>query len=266
MTTTFSHMGTRRTPGPPRWLGWLFLLLGLLFAAGAGGFVWFEMKFRERSVEVEGRIVQMIQRASNSSGGSRSSTWTPVFAFRLPDGKEVRVEASFSSSPPCCAVGDRVTVRYDPADPVDARMAGFMSDWFLITVFGGMAAVFLLLGGLLLRFAARGGAPVVAGGPAPGAFAGQPMSTPAAAQAGSPPGVATFQVPLIGLRREGAAYILQARWSDPRSGVARFFESVPIPFDPVPQMRQMDSVAIAFDPSQPDGPYMMDLSFLRAPG
>jgi hypothetical protein len=265
MTATFSHMGTRRAPGPPRWLGWLFLVLGLLFAAGAGGVVWFEMKFRERSVEVEGRIVQMIQRASNSSGGSRSLSWTPVFAFRLPDGKEVRVEASFSSSPPCCAVGDRVTVRYDPADPVGARMAGFMSDWFLITVFGGMAAVFLLLGCLLLRFAARGGT-VVAAPPTPGGFAGQPMSPPAAGQAALPPGVATFQVPLIGLRREGAAWILQARWDDTARGVARFFESVPIPFDPVPQMRRMDSVAISFDPSQPDGPYMMDLSFLRAPG
>lgn len=248
MTATFRHMGTRRAPGPPRWLAWLFLLLGLGLAAGAGLAVWLEISFRQRSVEAEGRIVQMIQRASTSSSGSRSTNWTPVFAFRTPDGKEVRVGAGFSSSPPCCAVGDRVTVRYDPADPTRAQMAGFLSSWLVATILGGMGAVFLLVGGAVMRFAGRGGAVV------------------AAPDAVALPGVMTFQVPLVGLRRDGAAYILQARWADPRSGVQRFFESVPIPFDPVPQMRGMDSVAISFDPSQPDGPYMMDLSFLQAPG
>lgn len=247
MTATFRHMGTRRTPGPPRWLAWLFLLIGLGAAGGAGIAVWLELDFRGRSAEAEGRIVQMIQRANTSGTGSRSATWTPVFAFRTPDGKEVRVEAGFSSSPPCCAVGDRVTVRYDPANPASAQMAGFLSSWLVATILGGMGAVFLLIGGLVMRFATRQG-------PGP------------AAAAEAPPGVMTFQVPLVGLRRDGAAYILQARWADPRSGVARFFESVPIPFDPVPQMRQMDSVAISFDPSQADGPYMMDLSFLQAPG
>ncbi len=247
MTATFRHMGTRRAPGPPRWLAWLFLLLGLGLAAGAGLAVWLEISFRQRSVEAEGRIVQMIQRASTSSSGSRSTNWTPVFAFRLPDGKEVRVEAGFSSSPPCCAVGDRVTVRYDPANPSSAQMAGFLSSWLVATILGGLGAVFLLVGGLVMRFASG-------------------STAMPAATAEAPPGVMTFQVPLVGLRRDGAAYILQARWDDPRSGVARFFESVPIPFDPVPQMRRMDSVAISFDPSQPDGPYMMDLSFLQAPG
>ena len=248
MTATFRHMGTRRAPGPPRWLAWLFLLVGFGAAAGAGVAVWLELDFRGRSAETEGRIVQMLQRSSNSSSGSRSASWTPVFAFRTPDGREVRVEAGFSSSPPCCAVGDRVMVRYDPADPSSAQMTGFLSSWLVATILGGMGAVFLLVGGLVMRFAGRGGAVVVA------------------PDAAAPPGVMTFQVPLVGLRRDGAAYILQARWADPRSGVARFFESLPIPFDPVPQMRRMDSVAISFDPSQPDGPYMMDLSFLQAPG
>ncbi|WP_198377752.1 DUF3592 domain-containing protein [Neoroseomonas rubea] len=249
MSGTFRQTGTRRAPGPPRWLAWMFLLFGLGSAAGAGVAVSRELAFRQRAVETEGRIVQMIQRAGSSSSGNRSANWTPVFAFRLPDGKEVRVEAGFSSSPPCCAVGDRVTVRYEPGDPSNAQMAGFLSSWLLASILGGIGASFLLAGGLVMRFAGRGGAAAADG-----------------AALAAPPGVMTFQVPLIGLRRDGPTYILQARWADPRSGVERFFESVPIPFDPVPQMRQMDSVAISFDPSQPDGPYLMDLSFLRAPG
>jgi hypothetical protein len=131
------------------------------------------------------------------------------------------------------------------------RMTGFMSSWLMTVILGGLGAVFALVG-LVVARAMRGG-------------------VQAAVEAGAlggamPPGVMTFEVPLVGLRRAGGAHILQARWADPRSGVQRLFESVPIPFDPVPQMRHMDRVAIAFDPSQPDGPYRMDLSFLRDPG
>jgi len=79
----------------------------------------------------------------------------------------------------------------------------------------------------------------------------------------------TFSVPLAGLRRidtpGGPRWILQARWADPRSGVQRLFESEPLPFDPVPQMRQMNAVQVSFDPSMPEGPSWMDLSFLREP-
>jgi hypothetical protein len=65
--------------------------------------------------------------------------------------------------------------------------------------------------------------------------------------------------------RDGPRWVIQARWTDPRSGVARLFESEPLPFDPVPQMRDMTMVQVRFDPSRPDDPYWMDLSFLRAP-
>jgi hypothetical protein len=94
------------------------------------------------------------------------------------------------------------------------------------------------------------------------AVPGAPVAAPAHAM--------TFQVPLAGLRRdhgpEGPRWILQARWSDPRSGVQRLFESPPIPFDPVPQMRTMTNVNVTFDPGDPNGAYAMDLSFLVAPG
>jgi hypothetical protein len=245
-------MGTQGGSRPaPRWLGPLFLLVGLGLIAGAGIAVWLELAFRERAVETDGRIVEMIRETTRDRDGGSSTNWTPVFAYRLPDGREVRVTASFSSSPPCCKVGDAVRVRYDPADPARARMTGFLSSWLLPTILGGMGSVFTLLGLVLPRML-RGSATLAAAG---GAFG----------EAAPPAGSANVEVPLVGLRRAGEAYILQARWTDPRSGAQRLFESPPIPFDPVPQMRHMDRVRVAFDPSLPDGPYRMDLSFLRDP-
>lgn len=246
--TTGSAGGSRPAP---RWLGPIFLLLGLGLMAGAGIAVWLELSFRARAVETDGRIVEMIRETTRGSGGGSSTNWTPVFAYRLPDGREVRVTASFSSSPPCCKVGDAVRVRYDPADPMSGRMTGFLSSWLLPTILGGMGSVFTLLGLVLPRMLRRRTA-LDAGA---GAFGGAPP----------PPGLANVEAPLVGLRRAGEAYILQARWTDPRSGAQRLFESPPIPFDPVPQMRHMDRVRVAFDPSLPDGPSWMDLSFLRDP-
>ena len=244
-----------RLTSAPRWAYRVFLLAGLGLLAGAAFAAWLEISFRQRAVEVDGRIVQMIRNSGTDSSGHPSTTWTAVFAFRLPDGTERRVTAGYSSSPPCCRVGEAVLVRYDPADPSDARMSGFMSSWFLTTLLGGMGLVFVLVTLLVRRMIGR----------AVRAAAGD------AAAFGMPIGITTLQVPLVGLRREagpgGPSWIVQARWIHPQVGLLqRLFESPPLPFDPLPQMRAMSTVSVTFDPADPGSAYAMDLSFLRAPG
>jgi len=229
-----------------RWFAWSFLLPGLGLLAGAGFAAWQEIDFRRGAVEVEGRIVAM--RATSDSDGDR--VWTPVFAFKLPDGREVRVAGSYASSPPCCRVGDAVRVRYDPAHPERAAMEGFMSSWFLATLLGGLGVVFtgvgLLLRRLLRRVGATGGASVA--------------------------GLVTVAVParLAGLRQvqgpQGRGWVVQARGIDPRSGAERLYESEPLPFDPTPQMMRMTSVTVAVQPLLGPEADRMDLSFLRDPG
>jgi hypothetical protein len=146
-------------------------------------------------------------------------------------------------------VGDRVRVRYDPAQPARAAMTGFTQSWLVTAILGGMGVVFVGVGLAVWRL-----------------MAGRAPASPGAA---APAGAMVHAVPLAGLRREagrdGPRWFIQARWTDPRSGVARLFESEPLPFDPVPQMRDMTMVQVRFDPSRPDDPYWMDLSFLRAP-
>lgn len=230
----------------PRIIALILLVIGALLLAGAGYAVWSEFAFRRIAVETDGRVTEMIRGSgSRDSDGRRSATYRPAFVFTLPGGKEIRAEGSVASNPPCCRVGDRVRVRYDPARPEHAAITGFMQSWLVATILGGMGVIFLGIG-LVMRRVMRTHVPVVL-------EQGQALNT------------MTFAVPLAGLRRAGAAYVLQARWADPRSGVQRLFESEPLPFDPVPQMRQMSTVNISFDPGQPEGPYWMDLSFLREP-
>ena len=226
----------------------LFLLLGVGLLAGSGYAAWQEVKFRRGAIETNGLVVEMLAGSSRDGDGRTSRTYRPVFVFSLPDGTKRRVEGGVASNPPCCTVGDTVRVRYRPEAPERAQMTGFMESWFVTSLLGGMGAVFALVGFAVIGVGRRRGVVGPAGGLVP-----------------PPANAMTFQVPLVGLRREAMAWILQARWSDPRSGVQRLFESPPIPFDPVPQMRTMTSVNVAFDPGDPSSAYAMDLSFLVAP-
>jgi hypothetical protein len=238
-----------------RILPWILLLLGLALIAGGGYAAWREVEFRRGAIETDGRVVEMITSTSRDRDRGTSRTYAPVFTFALPNGKLQRAEGGVFSNPPCCRVGDTIRVRYRPEAPERAQMTGFMESWFVASMLGGFGLVLTLIASAVMRVAKPGFAGVAPPLPAsPGPAPGAPM---------------TFAVPLAGLRREqsvqGPRWILQARWADPRSGVQRLFESEPLPFDPVPQMRQMNAVQIAFDPGQPDGPYWMDLTFLREP-
>jgi hypothetical protein len=232
-----------------RWVAWSFALPGLGLIAGAGVAVWMEMAFRRGAVETRGEIVRMVQHGTAGRTGSEAPGWTPVFAFRLPDGKRIEVEAGYSTNPPCCRVGDAVTVLYDPAAPGRARMDGFMDSWFVATLLGGIGLVFLLIGRLVARLL-RG-------------FTGR-MAAPAAGRM-----ALRVEARLAGLRREatarGPGWVVQARGTDPRDGAERLFESAPLPFDPKPQMMRMRSVTVLVDPASMGGAYSIDLSFLRPP-
>ncbi len=248
--TTYRMTAARTSSKAAHIIGWFLLLAGVGLLVGAGFAVWSEVEFRRIAVETDGRVVQMLSHSSRSSSGGSSRTYTPVFAFRLPDGKEIRVEGGVSSNPPCCTVGEAVRVRYDPAQPDRAAMTGFMSSWFVATLLGGMGITFTGFGMLAMKVIRR-----------------SRMATPAGAV--TSPAAMSFTLPLAGLRREqagdGPRWILQARWTDPANGTSRLFESEPLPFDPVPQMRQMTTIQVQFDPAAPNGPYRMDTSFLVAP-
>lgn len=129
-----------------------------LLAAGLFGAAE-EILFRHAAMTAEARILELRPvHAPEDEGRLRVSRgWRPVFGFTAADGREVVVEAGFATNPPCCAVGDQVRIRYDPAAPDGARMAGFTGAWQGPLILGGAGAVLLLAAWALRRAGGEAG-------------------------------------------------------------------------------------------------------------
>jgi hypothetical protein len=218
----------------------IFLAIGLVLLGGAGFAAWSEIQFLAVAVETDGRVEELRASTSRDSNRQVSTTYAAVFTFALPDGRVVRAVSRTSSDPPCCEVGEVVRVLYDPERPERAQVADFLSSWLVTLILGTLGV----------------------------AFTGAGIGAPALLR---PPGanLPWVEVPLVGLRHDrsrfGSRWVVQARWTDPRSGASRLFQSWPLTFDPVPQMQHMQTVRVRFDPKRPQGEYKMDLSFLKEP-
>lgn len=73
-------------------------------------------------------------------------SYAPIVEFRPASGTPARFTSQLGSNPPAFSVGERVRVRYDPANPQDARIDQYWQIWFLPTAFGAFGAPFLFGG------------------------------------------------------------------------------------------------------------------------
>lgn len=103
-----------------------------------------------RDVRAPGSVVDTVVQQES---GENSGFSYPVVAFADRDGQNHTVQVSEGSSPPEWAVGDAVTVRYDPAYPEGARIESWTSDlllWLLPGITGIVGIGFLLAVHLVL--------------------------------------------------------------------------------------------------------------------
>jgi hypothetical protein len=134
--------------------GMVFLVLGVVFGLVVPA------AFFERYAtfpEARGRVVEM--RAETASGGV---SYRPVVAFEAANGEPYRFTSSTSSSPPSHTAGDIVTVRYNPADPIDAVIFDDIALLALIfRILGGAfgAIGLILLGVVMIGTLVEGTAP-----------------------------------------------------------------------------------------------------------
>ncbi len=125
---------------------YVFTLVGLAMLAGAFYFYKDTTSFLETATRTEGIVIELVRTRSDGS-----DMYKPVVQFVEQNGKAIEFTSSTSSNPPSYSVEEKVGVWYDPAKPEHAEIDGFFSLWGISAIFGGLGAIFFLIGsGIIL--------------------------------------------------------------------------------------------------------------------
>jgi hypothetical protein len=130
-------------PATPEKRNLAFPMIGLVMLLVGLGFGGAQVAFLLGAETAEGEVVEIVSR--RPAGASASMAY-PVVAFTVPSGERVRFTGSDGSSPAAYQVGERVTVRYRPEPPHEARLAGWGSLFGGHLVAIGLGLVFLWVG------------------------------------------------------------------------------------------------------------------------
>ncbi|HEY7355359.1 MAG TPA: DUF3592 domain-containing protein [Ktedonobacterales bacterium] len=137
----FAARATRRGRSPAKIVGLIFLGLSLIPLAIGLFFLVDTLHFLgSATASATGSIVACQYPKSSSSA------CMPTVVFTTARGEQITFSESFASSG--FAVGQQQPVAYDPANPQGARIANFLTLWFVPTLLLGLGGLFLLIGGV----------------------------------------------------------------------------------------------------------------------
>jgi hypothetical protein len=125
----------------PTLFGFFFAALGAVFLGIAIYQAWQPNTRGRYASKAIGIVV-----ANEPEHGSDGIYFASVVRFKTGDGREIDVDSHVVSQPPAHAIGDRVSVSYDPADPQNARLETFSERWFLPAILGVLGSVFSAVG------------------------------------------------------------------------------------------------------------------------
>jgi hypothetical protein len=125
-------------------ISWLFLLAGVTSAVCSLVSFFGTLRFLRVSTEVDGRISRLERTATGGKFGQYR--YAPVFFFTATDGKTYTVTSKTTTRSPSFGIGQQASVRYNPANPEDARIDTFFQTWGDAIVLG-ICGVFLIATG-----------------------------------------------------------------------------------------------------------------------
>ena len=102
-----------------------------------------------REISAPGRVTALTSRADDNG----QELLYPVVEFNLPDGTRKEVQLPEGSWPPAYEPDQAVTVRYDPANPLQARIqsVGGTVDMWIAPAITGFLGLALLMAAWLVR-------------------------------------------------------------------------------------------------------------------
>lgn len=122
-----------------------FILVTLMFSAFAIGMYFFDNRFADDGIPVEGTVISLTENETGS--------FAPVVEYMYQDTLR-QYKSSVYSNPPDYQMGQQITLLLNPEDPNEAIIDSF-NDRYLITVIFGIVAGFFLLMSIGLGIAAR---------------------------------------------------------------------------------------------------------------
>ncbi len=117
--------------------------IGLLFLVITFFIITSEEKFVENAKMVEGKVINLEYHSSKNGGA-----YHPVVEYSYNE-QTITFCSSVGSSPASYSVGDMVQIYVDPANPRNAQINDFSSQWLLSCILGGIGFLFFSIGGLI---------------------------------------------------------------------------------------------------------------------
>ena len=137
----------RQTAQFPRLIVAIFLGVAGIMLAIAAFSAFHALRTQSREQSAPGQVVDLVVRRTRDSSTLEITEYTyPVVEFAAPGQPLQTVQLSEGSWPPAYAVGDQVTVLYDPQQPRNARIKSFASTlllWLLPAITTFVGAVFV---------------------------------------------------------------------------------------------------------------------------
>jgi hypothetical protein len=244
-----------------RLIGGLLAVVGLAALTGGGALWVSNYLFEARARMTDGVVVDLDRHDYESSSGGRHSPgktetrYRAAVRFRTQEGHEVDFTDGYASSQPSHARGQMVKVRYDPANPGRAEIAGLTDHDTDVAILSELGAVLSLLGVGALYLARRDRRKdewfdkhavwVEA------IFAGVAVHSVATSS----------EAPASTLLGENNPWRLKASWQDPKTGTYWLFLSEAIWFDPAPYVVDRGTLSVQVVPDDPTQ-HRVDISFL----
>jgi Protein of unknown function (DUF3592) len=129
------------------WAPRAFLGVGVVLLVVTAVLVVLTVRFVAEAERADGTVVAL-DRVEDEDD---ADLYYPVVKFTTADGRTIEFRSSSGSSPPSHSEGDSVEVLYDPDDPQDARLSGFMDLWFAPLVCAALGTVFTAIGVYIVR-------------------------------------------------------------------------------------------------------------------
>ena len=137
-------MAKKKTSNRRIW-GIIILVFGLIFATIGGGLTYVAYDFSTRAIATSGVVtnIEVNLPSSTNSGGTGGPTYKPTLRYIDQNGRPQSGQTFLSSSSYNYAIGTKINILYDPANPGSLRMDSWFSLW-------GFNLVFLVTGLLIM--------------------------------------------------------------------------------------------------------------------